>query len=96
MTTATISFELSQDLLASLKIGPVDLGKNIRLMSAIAYFQEKKLSLGKAAQLAGLNRLAFMDVLARKGITLFDYDESMLQTELNGIKQLERKADDYQ
>jgi predicted HTH domain antitoxin len=85
MTTETITLEIPQDLLAALKIGVGDLGRNIRLLAAIAYFQEKKLSLGKAAQLAGLNRLEFMDVLSDRGITIFDYDESVLTSELNGI-----------
>jgi predicted HTH domain antitoxin len=70
------------------KLGSADLGQSIRLLAAIAYFQEKKLSLGKAAQLAGINRLAFMDVLSQGGIVIFDYDESMLASELKGIAQL--------
>jgi predicted HTH domain antitoxin len=88
MTTETVSFEVPQDLLASLKVGTAELGRNIRLLAAISYFQDKKLSLGKAAQLAGMNRLAFMDLLAEKGIVIFDYDESMLASELSGIAQL--------
>lgn len=88
MITETISFEVPQDLLASLKVGTAELGRNIRLLAAITYFQDKKLSLGKAAQLAGMNRLAFMDLLAEKDIVLFDYDESMLASELSGIAQL--------
>ncbi len=47
--TETMTFEVSQDLLASLKIGIQDLAQEIRLMAAITRFQEKKLSLGKAA-----------------------------------------------
>jgi predicted HTH domain antitoxin len=89
MTTETVSFEVSEDLLASLKLGTAELGRNIRQLAAIIYFQEKKLSLGKAAQLAGMNRLAFMDLLAEKGIVIFDYDESMLASELSSISQLQ-------
>lgn len=88
MSTETVSFEVPQDLLASLKVGSAELGMNIRLCAAIAYFQEKKLSLGKAAELAGMNRLAFMDVLADKKIVIFDYDESMVASEMSGITQL--------
>lgn len=51
----TISFEVSQDLLAALKIGSNQLVESMRLLAAIAYFQDKKLSLGKAAELAGIN-----------------------------------------
>ena len=95
MNTETISFEVSQDLLAALKIGSADLAQNMRLLAAIAYFQDKKLSLGKAAELAGINRLYFMDILAKKGIVIFDYDESELNIELSGITQL-RVGDDHQ
>ncbi|EDX72271.1 conserved hypothetical protein [Coleofasciculus chthonoplastes PCC 7420] len=88
MTTETISFQISQDLLAALKVGSLELTQNLRLLAAITYFQEKKLSLGKAAELAGINRLEFMDVLAAKGIIIFDYDESVLKREIQGISQL--------
>ena len=84
----TISFQVSQDLLAALKIGSNQLGESMRLLAAIAYFQDKKLSLGKAAELAGVNRIEFMDILAKKGIVIFDYDESELETEISGIAQV--------
>jgi predicted HTH domain antitoxin len=84
----TISFELSQALLAALKIGSTELLQKMRLLAAIAYFQEKKLSLGKAAELAGINRLEFMDILAQKGIVIFDYDESEVDVEFSGIAHL--------
>lgn len=84
----TMTFEVSQDLLASLKIGIQYLAQEIRLMAAITWFQEKKLSLGKAADLAGCNRLNFMDLLTRKGIVIFDYDESLsYQKELHDYLQ---------
>ncbi|NJN19992.1 MAG: UPF0175 family protein [Leptolyngbya sp. RL_3_1] len=88
MAPETITIEISPDILAALKLGITDLSRNIRLIAAIAYFEEKKLSLGKAAQLAGMNRLAFMDTLAERGIVVFDYDESMLAHELEGITAL--------
>jgi predicted HTH domain antitoxin len=88
MSNETITFEVSQDILAALKMGATDLGEQLRLLAAIAFFQNKQLSLGKAAELAGLNRLAFTDLLAQKGIVVFDYDESALQTDLDGLAEL--------
>ncbi len=96
MKTETISFEVPQDLLASLKLGSASLAQSIRMLSAIAFFKEKKLSLGKAAQLAGLNRLQFMDVLSKKGIVVFDYDESIVASDLEGIGQLRPNSHDRQ
>lgn len=85
MKSETVTFEVSQDLLASLKLSSAALAQNIRLLAAIEYFKDKKLSLGKAAQLAGLNRLQFMDVLADHGIVVFDFDETVLAEDLDGI-----------
>jgi predicted HTH domain antitoxin len=85
MAFETITFEVSSDLLSALNMEPEELSRNIRLIAAMQYFQDKRLSLGKAAQLAGMNRLAFMDVLAERGIVVFDYDESMVASELKGV-----------
>ena len=88
MNLETISFEVSQDILDTLKVGSDELLQRMRLLTASDYFQENKLSLGKAAELAGMNRLDFMDILSIKNIVIFDYDESELNTELSGITQL--------
>lgn len=88
MKKEMISFEVSKDILASLNLGSKALSSEIRLMAAIEYFKNKRLSLGKAAELAGINRLEFMDILSAKGIVHFDYDEDELETELEGIKKI--------
>lgn len=97
MADLTISFDIPQDLLATLKFGPRDLAREIRLLSAITYFQEKKLSLGKAGRTTGRCEPACcMDILARKGIVIFDYDESALESDMKGIRQLEDSSNDHQ
>ncbi len=88
MKAEKITFTISEDILASLKSGVTDLEREIRETVAIKYYTEKKLSLGKAARLAGVNRLDFMDLLARKGITVFDLDESAAESELRNIKKI--------
>ncbi len=47
--TETMRMEIPQDILAALKIGIQDFFQYMRVTAAIACFQEKKLSLGKAA-----------------------------------------------
>ena len=92
MLTETLTFEVSQDVLASLKVGIRDLFQAMRTLTAITYFQDKKLSLGKAAELAGVNRLAFMDLLAQRGIVVFDYDESVVESELRTLSEWSGEA----
>lgn len=96
MKTATLTFDVPKDLLASLNLDSDALVQRIRLLAAIAFFQDKRLSLGKAAQFAGVNRLSFMETLSDKGIVVFDYGEAELVSELEGAARLGTLADDSQ
>ena len=92
MKTEKITFDVPEDVLASLKIGVKGLELDMRRFLALQYFKNKRLSMGKAAKLAGMNRFDFMDFLADEGIILFEYDESAVKEELNGIKRLKELA----
>lgn len=54
---------------------------------AAALYAERKISLGKAAQVSGLSYVAFLDVLAEMGITL-NYDEEELEYDLETVRRL--------
>ena len=47
----------------------------MRLVTAIHYLREKRLSLGPAARFAGFNRLDFLDTLDSQGTPAFDLSE---------------------
>jgi predicted HTH domain antitoxin len=53
-----------------------------RLLLALGLFQEEEVSVGKAAEIAGLSYRAFLDELQRRGIPAFTYDEEMLEEDL--------------
>ena len=89
MRTERVTFNVPVDILASLKIGTGGLEADMRRLLAVQYYKNKRLSLGKSAKLAGMNRLDFMDYLAAEGCVVFDYDESALKEELKGIETLE-------
>jgi len=88
MKTEKITFNVPEDLLASLKIGVKGLELDMRRFLALQYFKDKRLSMGKAAKLAGMNRFDFMDFLVKEGVVLFDYDESAVKEELEGVEKL--------
>jgi predicted HTH domain antitoxin len=89
MRTERIAFNVPVDILASLKIGTGGLEEDMRRSLAVQYYKKKRLSLGKSAKLAGMNRLDFMDHLAEEGCVVFDYDESALKEEFKGIEAME-------
>jgi predicted HTH domain antitoxin len=55
-----------------------------RLLLAIKLYEVGKVSLGQAAKLAGFSKRAFMEVLGRYHVPLFDYspDESRQEVDL--------------
>jgi predicted HTH domain antitoxin len=53
---------------------------------AIQRYQEKSLGLGKAAKLAGVPKIVFIEILGRRGISTVDYDPAELEIELQILK----------
>jgi predicted HTH domain antitoxin len=53
-----------------------------RLLLAIKLFETGRLSLGQAAKMANYSKKAFMDVLAKADVPIFDYPASDLKDEI--------------
>ena len=75
MKTAKLSIDISEDIYSTLEIEgytKAKLEKSARLTLAISLFSDGVLSFGKAAELAGVNKWKFMDVLREKKITFYE------------------------
>jgi predicted HTH domain antitoxin len=68
LTTGTITFP--EELPYSLKESKEGFMKLVLLYAAMKLFEEGKLSLGKAARLAGYSRIAFIDILSQHHISV--------------------------
>lgn len=49
-------------------------------------YENGKLSLGQAAEVAGLSKRTFMEILGHYGVSIFNYDENELEEELKHVK----------
>ncbi|MGG6266970.1 UPF0175 family protein [Leptolyngbya sp. AN03gr2] len=76
-----MSVIISDDILQAAQISESELKREI----AILLFQQKKLNLGKARELAGLPLIEFQRELADRGITIYD-DVAGFQTEVENLK----------
>jgi predicted HTH domain antitoxin len=90
-----VSFEIPDDLLLTLREQPAELSQEIRLVTAIHFLREKRLSLGQAARFAGINRLDFLDVLASRGVPAFDLSEEDALAEVAAARR-DTPSDDRQ
>jgi len=59
-----------------------------RVWLATHLFVEKILSLGKAAELAGIGRLEFLEYLQTQKVDVYRYDDEELAEELENIKKV--------
>ncbi len=63
-TRTSITVDLPSDIFLALNEDEMGLKQNIKISLAIRLYQLQKLTIGKAAQLAGLSRLEFDNLLA--------------------------------
>ncbi len=81
-----IELDIDDSILLSLKAPKSEFINILRFQTALALYQQNKLSLGKAAELAGYTRLDFIDKLRLENQPIFDYEPELLE-------QMEQSAD---
>ncbi len=74
--TTNISFSVKQDILLSLKENAEEFTKDLRFLSALMWYKKSRLSLGKAAELAGYSKLDFIERMKLENEPIFDYSEA--------------------
>lgn len=53
------------------------------MLLASKLYEQGRLSLGQAAELAGYSKKTFMELLGRYGVPIFNYDPSELADDIN-------------
>jgi predicted HTH domain antitoxin len=84
-----ISIDIADDLLQALREQAQDVVQEMRVSAALHYFQTRRLSLGQAARLAGIPRLAFLDVLMVRGIPAFDLSVEDADAEMAAARRMD-------
>ena len=80
MTTLAIDFP--EEVFSSLKYTPTEFIKQMRLASAIHWYAKGKISQEKAAMIAEMDRVDFLQALAQEGVEVFTVDFNQLKQEL--------------
>lgn len=80
----TISIDLPDTAFAALRKAPDEFVREMRIAAAVKWYELGELSQGKAAEIAGLTRAAFIDALARFKVSPLQYSAEELAEELGG------------
>lgn len=79
----TLTLNYPDDLAEAVSLTPQELESQIRLMAALKMFELGKLSSGKAAKLAGISRVEFLEMCGRYQVPVFNYAPDELERELH-------------
>jgi predicted HTH domain antitoxin len=77
-----ISLEIPATTFAALGESPDEFFKEMRIAAAVKWYELGKLSQGKAAEVAGLSRAAFIEALSCFKVSPMQYTEKELTEEL--------------
>jgi predicted HTH domain antitoxin len=88
MNFLNINVPISEEILFILKKDEKSLQKEITAILALQFFKEKRLSLGKSAELAGMTKNEFVEFLGKHEIDIYQYTEKELTHEVAFIKSI--------
>jgi predicted HTH domain antitoxin len=81
----TVSVEIPEQIVLSLKIPEPELQEQLKVELAVRLYQKRILGFGKARELAGLTKWQFLEKLAKEQIPL-NYDVEELERDLETVR----------
>lgn len=88
MGMLTIRLDLPGDLVGVLDVPEDQLETQLRELIAVELFRERRISSGKGAELLGVHKWEFIQVLARHGCDYFTESPEELQQETDTLERL--------
>lgn len=77
----SITLDIPNNIHEALHVSPAEAEKRLKLELAVSLYAQNALGLGKAAELAGMSRLDFNDVLAERAIPMH-YGQKELEEDM--------------
>ena len=82
MQTEKLEIRYPPDFEHAVHMTKNELEQHIRLMAALKMFELGKVSSGKAAELAGMSRVEFLETCGRYHVSVFNYPPEEIEKEL--------------
>ncbi|MCY3664661.1 MAG: UPF0175 family protein [Gemmatimonadetes bacterium] len=79
----TVTFELPEDVLSSVRKDPDHFTQELRLAAAVKWYEMGLVSQSRAAEISGLSRSEFISALGRFEVSIFQYNMDEIAEEVN-------------
>jgi predicted HTH domain antitoxin len=77
-----LTLEMPESAFATLHQAPREFAQEMRIAAAVKWYELGRFSQGRAAEIAGLTRVGFIDALSRYKVSPFQYSTEELAEEL--------------
>lgn len=91
MAVETHKVKLPDDLVKLLDVDEETLPREVYKLIIFELFREGRISSGKGAELLGISRSAFLELLAERKIPFFNYSKEDFQEEYEAVKQVHKQ-----
>ena len=88
VTSLTVALDLPRDLLGALDVPHTEVEVRLRELTALELFREGRISSGKGAELLGISKLAFIQLLSQHQIETFTETLDELESDLETLDRL--------
>jgi predicted HTH domain antitoxin len=88
MATKVLEVAIPSDIFLSLNEPEPELLREIKLFTAIKFYEMKKLSIGKAARLAGMSRFEFETALSKQQIPISNLDIPDVEKDIEELQKI--------
>lgn len=83
-----VVFSISDDIPLAVNENINDFTRDLRFFAALAWYRKNKLSLGKAAELSGYDKLDFIARMQMEHQPIYDYGEEELSSIFRDVSRL--------
>ena len=82
MQTVSLMLKVPSDLLSLLRKSRQEMEQQVQLWVALELFRQRKISAGKASELAAISLSEFMDLTRQHGVEWVSYTDDELRVEI--------------
>ena len=94
MKSTELKIKISDSILLTLKEEKEEFIREMLFNNALVLYRKRKLSLGKAAELAGYDKIDFIKKLQEEKEPVFDYTKNEIEEMIQGAKEALKKMEE--